>query len=46
MSVKLNPEVSRAIYIRMAQGCLVKVPATSLVDEEEIASRGSKSVKK
>ena len=43
MSVKFNPEVSRAVYNnrRRTQGCVVNVPTTSLVDEEEIASRRS-----
>ena len=43
MSVKFNPEVSRAVYnnLRRTQGCLVNVPATSLVDEDDMASRSS-----
>ena len=41
--VKFNPEVQRAVFSkqRMTNRCLQHVPATSLVDEEEMASRRS-----
>ena len=41
--VKFNPEVQRAVFCkqRMTNRCLEHVPATSLVDEDEMASRGS-----
>ena len=41
--VKFNPEVQRAVFSkrRMTSRCLEHVPATSLVDEDEMASRRS-----